>query len=351
MAELTFRQKLRAFSAPQVWVVLLFFLLITMVVVGGLTRLTGSGLSMVTWKVWGGTYPLSSDSWNSLFVAYQASPEFQLINSSMSLQQFKVIFTWEYMHRMLGRLIGLTALLPLIWFSFKRSLSSSQKRLGWLITGLICFQGWLGWFMVQSGLVDVPEVSHFRLASHLSMAFIIIGCVVWQACSMVWPRKIESYSRPFFKRSVVLISAIFLQIIYGAFVAGLKAGKFFNTFPKMGDNWIPDIAFKGVSIGAAVVNNPFMIQFIHRWLAMIVLAITVVVCTYFILNASQRQLRVAAQWMLGLVIFQVVLGIGTLMMSVPMSLGSLHQVTGLALVVCSVIIVYFSRFESLRHNI
>tara|TARA_A100001015_G_scaffold211497_1_gene237126 strand:+ start:369 stop:1232 length:864 start_codon:yes stop_codon:yes gene_type:complete len=261
-----------------IWLLSLLGLVILMVMIGGITRLTGSGLSMVEWNlIMGSLPPLSDSQWVSTFSKYQLSPEYQQINKGMSLSQFKFIFFWEYLHRMLGRLIGLVCIVPYLYFLLKGHLSSVLKKRGVMIIFLVIAQGLLGWYMVKSGLVNIPHVSHYRLASHLSLAFFFFVYILWTFLDEInLPKFSKDLSKKFFSLMSFFLFLLGLQIVYGAFTAGLKAGHMMNTFPLMAGQFVPDLVYTMSPFWKNFIENPFGIQFIHRWLGICVFALGVV---------------------------------------------------------------------------
>ena len=219
------------------WLITMFWIVSIMIVVGGLTRLTDSGLSITEWELFSGFFPpLSQKDWNSYFILYQKIPEFKLQNYDMTIDEFKVIFWWEWAHRFLGRLIGLGFLIPLLYFSFKIEISKLINF--YLIFLLICLQGFLGWFMVKSGLIDKVDVSHFRLSIHLIVAFLILSLIFWNYLKIKINRNNLSKLNPVIPFLFLLL--IFLQIAIGAFVSGMDAGKIYNTWPLMGTTFFPN---------------------------------------------------------------------------------------------------------------
>ena len=307
------------------------------VLIGGITRLTGSGLSMVDWKpIMGSIPPLSSKSWGLAFDAYKQSPEYIKINAGMTLSEFKFIFFWEYLHRMIGRCIGLAAVLPFLYFLVKKQLSAKFTRRWLIIIALIGCQGLMGWFMVKSGLVDNPHVSHFRLAAHLSLAFLIFSLMLKEYLTLTAPRK------PSPSRLIIGVTGLIgLQIVYGAFTAGLNAGKYYNTYPKMGPDWLPDAAF--MYAGGLInnlINNPIMIQWVHRWLA-----IAVVIGVFMIWNqckaSNNFQYQASGLLLVAAVCFQFILGIITLVTAVWLPVALAHQFGALVLLSSSVMVGHF----------
>lgn len=309
------------------WLLTGVVLIILMVVIGGITRLTQSGLSMVKWEpIIGAIPPLSEDAWNEVFEQYKQSPEYHAYNSHFTLSDFKTIFFWEYLHRLIGRIIGLVFLIPCIVFWVKGNFTKKLKSQVVIIFLLGALQGVLGWVMVKSGLVDKPHVSHLRLSAHLITAFILIVYVYWVALGIKY--EVQSKGIPSLKKMVwAFIALIFVQITYGAFVAGLKAGLMYNTFPLMGNEWIPEqferiYAEQGIN---SLINNGGIVQFIHRILAISILVFTVIIWLKgkkIGLSAIQKK---ASNLILITIAIQFLSGLFTLLYAVPVSLGVLHQ--------------------------
>ena len=314
-------------------------LIALMIIIGGITRLTHSGLSMVEWKLIGGTIPpLNETQWQETFAKYQQFPEYQKINTGMSLSEFKSIFFWEYLHRLLGRLIGLVFIIPFIIFWTKKWFNSKQKKQLLFLLSLGALQGFLGWFMVKSGLVDVPAVSHYRLAIHLVTAFGLMCYIYWLVLSFNDAEK--KPNRTINKLSKWLIATLVIQIIYGAFVAGLKAGYLLPT-----DGGIFKSIF-GYTIrntsDFSLINNGFDIQAFHRLFAWIVFAITLI--TY---NKTRKtSLKNAGNLVLALVITQITLGIATLLLRVQIHTATTHQFIAIILLLAVVRLTYLSSGKS-----
>jgi cytochrome c oxidase assembly protein subunit 15 len=308
------------------------FLVFGMVVVGGITRLTGSGLSITEWKVVTGTLPPLNDAqWIEEFEKYQQIPQFKEINSHFTLADFKFIYFWEYIHRLFGRLIGFVFLGGFLYFVYKGAL---KGKLLWQTAGMFLLggiQGFLGWYMVSSGLTQNVYVSHLRLAIHLTFAFITFGYIFYIALTQLFPRKeleVERRNSKLKQQANLLLLMVTLQIIYGAFVAGLKAGHIYTTWPGMNGSWTPDsisFAFEKNGI-SSLWNNPASVQFIHRNMAFLVTIMIILVAYQTLKNSfSLKASKDAALLLLSVVFLQVVLGIITLVMSVPVWLGVLHQ--------------------------
>ena len=243
----------------------MFWIISLMIIVGGLTRLTDSGLSITKWQLFSGLLPLNQNDWINYFNLYKNS-EFKLQNYNMNLQEFKIIFWWEWSHRFLGRLIGLGFIIPLIYFSFKIQISKLFNL--YLIFLLICLQGFIGWYMVSSGLVNRVDVSHFRLSIHLLVAFLILSLIFWNYL------KIQKYSVALNRINPLIpflfLSLIFMQIVVGAFVSGMDAGKIYNSWPLMGYSYFPnDNDFMNL-FKLSALSDPSLVQFIHRNLAYVI---------------------------------------------------------------------------------
>lgn len=328
------------------WLILGCVLIALMVVIGGITRLTQSGLSMVEWKpIVGAIPPLNEQEWNHEFELYKSSPEYKHYNSHYSLSDFKAIFFWEYLHRLIGRIIGLVFIVPCVVFWLKGKFSGEmKKRVIIIFIGGLC-QGIIGWLMVKSGLVKNPHVSHYRLALHLVTALALIVYIYWTAMYVKHgDRKINNPLFParFINGMVILIS---LQIVYGAFVAGLKAGKMYTTFPKMGDHWFPtelSSSFKNTGI-LAVTEAHSVVQLIHRLVGITLFGIA----SYLLLTLKKRNPAIAGtiRVLALLIMLQVVLGIFTLVLAVPVNLGVLHQSVAIIILLAIFQLKYSSKYE------
>ncbi len=292
-----------------------------MVIVGGATRLTDSGLSITEWRpVTGAVPPMNEAAWLEEFEKYKAIPEYQEVNYGMSLEHFKEIYWWEWGHRFLGRIIGLAFFFPLVFFVAAKQVGRSlgAKLFGLFFLGGL--QGALGWYMVQSGLADRVDVSQYRLAAHLSLAIFLFGLMFWLALDL-WPAKKISGSKTLFLGAAALSAGVFAQMMLGAFVAGLRAGRTFNTWPLMDGKFFPD----GYFAGAPGVNDLFetiaAVQFNHRIGAYLV----AVGAVWFYLTARKTDAGSRARLLAAAVGLQVVLGIWTVLAATPIALGLLHQ--------------------------
>tara|TARA_B100000886_G_scaffold283993_1_gene208356 strand:+ start:294 stop:1253 length:960 start_codon:yes stop_codon:yes gene_type:complete len=319
----------------------MFILVSAMILIGGLTRLTDSGLSITEWEFFKGFLPPMNDAiWNNYFDEYKKIPEYKLQNSSMSLSEFKIIFWWEWGHRFFGRLIGLFFLLPLIFFSIKLGF---KKLLNFhLIFILICFQGILGWYMVRSGLVDRVDVSHFRLSIHLLFAFIILSLIFWSYLSLNNFTAKNKIIRGYLPEVFLLL--VFVQIVIGAFVSGMDAGKIYNSWPLMGNTYFPDDNKFNNLFKLSAFNDPSIVQFIHRNLAYIITGVYLILLIKIYRNKINKLFKSIN--ILGLIIFfQVFLGILTILNGAEIFIASLHQFGSIFLITSSLYLVFKNRFS------
>jgi cytochrome c oxidase assembly protein subunit 15 len=320
------------------WLLALCALVFAMVVVGGVTRLTHSGLSITEWQPIVGTIPpLSSSDWDAAFAKYQATPEYREVNRGMALPEFQRIFWWEYVHRLLGRVIGAAFLLPFLWFLARRRIPPGYgiKLAGIFVLGGL--QGGLGWYMVKSGLVDDPRVSQFRLTAHLGLAFVIFAAMFWTALGLIYPRQAaRSHAagnagalRPY---AFALVGLIFLQILTGGLVAGIRAGFAYNTFPLMNGHLVPPEIAMLEPWWRNIFYNMATVQFDHRLVALL-LALSTPVLWWKVRRATAgaTRARSAGDILLGMLVLQIALGILTLVHVVPLPLAAAHQACGLLL--------------------
>ena len=321
------------------WLMLMFFLVAFMIVVGGLTRLTDSGLSITKWELFSGILPpLSEAKWLDYFEEYKKIPEYKLQNYSMSISEFKVIFWWEWAHRLLGRLIGIGFLIPLIYFSFKIKLTKLLNL--YLIFFLICFQGFMGWYMVTSGLVDRLDVSHFRLSIHLVIAFLILSLILWSYLKLNLDIKNQSKLNIFFP--LIFLILIFFQIIIGAFVSGMDAGLIYNSWPMMGNTYFPDDNKFENLFNINAFSDASLVQFLHRNLAYIILFFYFWIL--FKIYKYQIKNSFFAISLLGFFLLtQVILGILTLINGAQIVLASMHQLSSVFLVSTAVYFLYLNK--------
>ncbi|MCP4457206.1 MAG: heme A synthase [Cytophagales bacterium] len=331
------------------WLLTGCVLIAMIVIIGGITRLTQSGLSMVKWEpIVGMIPPLSQQDWLEVFELYKQSPEFEYFNSDFSLAEFKSIFFWEYLHRLIARLLGFVFLIPCIVFWRRGYFSSKLKKQVLLIFALGAFQGILGWFMVKSGLVDQPHVSHYRLASHLITALGLLIYIYWVALSVKY--EVTTHDAKKLRRPLILlIGAVAFQIIYGAFVAGLKAGLFYTTWPKMGNEWVPSIFDEIIGREGIIslMENPGIVQFIHRICALVIVAIV----SFLWYRARKLQLTIHQKFglnsLLAAIAIQFTLGVFALINAVPIILGVFHQFGAIFVLLASFYLLFaLKRIES-----
>ena len=301
------------------------FLIFTMVIVGGITRLTGSGLSMVDWNLFMGVVPpLNYQEWMEAFNQYKQYPEYQERNYMFSLADFKKIFFWEYIHRVLGRFIGLVFIIPYLYFLIRRRFTKKLLVQTSVLLVLGSLQGFFGWWMVKSGLVDRPDVSHLRLATHLITAFLTFSFTLWITLGLVFPEKKYS-NKTLYKSTLILFFVLIVQIIYGAFVAGLDAGQIYNTWPKMYEKWIAESVYAMTPLWQNFVYGMSGVQFVHRYLA---IAIFLIVAYMYLKSRKTEMLNIqtiAINSLSIIVLLQVFLGVFTLTYGVPIWLGVIHQ--------------------------
>lgn len=326
----------RSSRAVAVWLYVCAFLVFSMVVVGGVTRLTRSGLSIVDWRpITGWLPPLDEAAWQAEFEKYQQFPEFQKINRQMSREEFKSIFLMEYAHRLLGRVIGLVYLFGFLWFLMRRALS---RRLMLVLLGLFLLgglQGLLGWFMVKSGLVSEPRVSQYRLAAHL-MAAVALYIALLQVGHRLWTAGRTAAGGPTGVRGLrrgvgILVGLVLLMIASGAFVAGTRAGHAYNTFPMMGDRWVPEGLFALAPGWKNLFENMVTIQFTHRVLAVVIGLYVLRLWWVGIRSEACRPVRNRFHLLLLALLLQWTLGVITLLLVVPVPLGAAHQAGALLL--------------------
>jgi cytochrome c oxidase assembly protein subunit 15 len=317
------------------WLLACCALVFAMVVVGGVTRLTHSGLSIVEWQPIVGTLPPLNDAqWQQAFDLYKQTPEYQLVNAGMALDEFKGIFWWEYFHRLLGRLIGAAFLLPFLYFLVRRRIPAGY---GWALAGIFVLgglQGAMGWYMVKSGLVDDPRVSQFRLTAHLALAFLIFGAMQWAAMSLLWPAdapRDDAPARSARRWSYAVAILVLAMVITGGFVAGIRAGFAYNTFPLMNGHVVPPEILMIDPWWRNFFWNMATVQFDHR-LGAWALAVVVPLAWWRVLASRPTpRARAGAHLVLAMLVAQVALGIATLLLVVPLPLAAAHQAGAVAL--------------------
>ena len=323
----------------KLWLITLLLMIIFIILVGGLTRLTDSGLSITTWELFIGFFPpMTNEKWIDYFNLYKSIPEYKEQNYYMSLNDFKVIFWWEWVHRQVGRLIGLTVLFPLIYFTLKNG-SWIIKKYG-IIFLLVCFQGFIGWYMVSSGLVDRLDVSHYRLSIHLFTAFIILSIVFWKFLQLI---DLKVYETSFNLHSIkFFLLLIFIQLILGAFVSGMDAGTIYNTWPLMGSSFFPDDSELNELLNINVFNDPSLVQFIHRTMAYLIVFIYLYL---FVLIFKQQNKRFRKPILIiGIsLLFQIILGIMTVLSGVKIIYASLHQINSILIILSTLYFIYICK--------
>ncbi|MET4293244.1 cytochrome c oxidase assembly protein subunit 15 [Bradyrhizobium sp. LB8.2] len=319
------------------WLIFVAALIALMVLVGGATRLTESGLSIVEWKpVTGSVPPLSEGQWTAAFEAYQKIPQYRELNAGMSLSEFKEIFWWEWSHRLLGRFIGVAYLLPFLFFLWRGGLSGELKRRLWLLFGLGGLQGAVGWWMVASGLSERVEVSQYRLATHLVLALLIFAGIVWTVRRLAERPQIAAPSRLRFTSALLLV-VTFIQIYFGALVAGLRAGRAYNTWPKIDGAFIPSAErlWFETPWWRNMFDNVLTVQFEHRMTAYALFALAAL-HAFDAVRSRAGSAASGALLLLGAVSLQAVLGILTLLNQVPIDLALAHQAVALVVLTLAV---------------
>lgn len=309
------------------WLIFCAAVLFGMILLGGVTRLTHSGLSMVEWKpLMGAIPPLTEQDWLATFDKYKQFPEYQKLNKGMSLEGFKSIFMYEYLHRLLGRLIGVIFAVPMLYFAVHRRLRQG------LAPGLVALfimgglQGLLGWYMVKSGLVDNPRVSQYRLTAHLGLAFAIYGYMLWLAFDLLWTTgEAQVKRRPYARWSLVMVGLVYLMILSGGLVAGTRAGLAYPTWPLMGDSFIPAGLYATSPVWLAMFEDITTIQFNHRMFAYLLFVLLSGLAFLVYRSTVKGRGRVASILLISVLFLQVVMGISTLLLHVPVWLATAHQ--------------------------
>ena len=323
------------------WLLLITFLVALMIFIGGLTRLTDSGLSITRWDLISGILPpLSLNDWEKSFSLYKQIPEYKLINLSMTLEQFKTIYWWEYIHRLLGRFVGLFYLIPLLYFTFKRVIKKNSLISLYLILFLIFIQGFVGWYMVKSGLTERTDVSHYRLSLHLTLAFVIFILLLWNYFkyknqkTLIRNKKLPSYLLIFFT------FCILVQISIGAFVSGLDAGQIYQSWPLMNHGYFPDDSSPKDLFSMRAFDTPSIVQFVHRNVAYFIILLFSFIAIIIYRNNDFIYLRSAALLVFIFLFFQTLLGILTVLSGAQIILASMHQIGSIFLITTSLILVF-----------
>ena len=327
--------------AVAAWLLVCCALVFALVVVGGITRLTHSGLSIVEWQpIVGALPPLDEAGWQETFGKYKQTPEYRQVNPHMTLAGFKSIFWWEYVHRLLGRLTGAVFFLPLLWFALRGKI---PRALAWKLAGILALgaaQGALGWYMVQSGLVDDPRVSQYRLTAHLGIAFLIYAAMLWIALDLLFPRAGPGF-RGLRRFAFALVALIFAMVLSGGLVAGIRAGHAYNTFPFMNGNIVPPEIFSLEPWYLNFSSNMATVQFDHRLIAWLLAFLVPWFWLQVRRAVAPRRAKLAADLLLGALALQIALGIATLLLAVPVPLAAAHQ-AGALLVFSAAVFVFHS---------
>ena len=326
------------------WLATMFWIVSIMIIVGGLTRLTDSGLSITEWELFSGFLPpLNEAQWDAYFNLYKEIPEYKLQNYLMTLEAFKLIFWWEFVHRFLGRLVGILFIIPLIYFSLKLGFNRTKNLFTIFI--LICLQGFIGWYMVSSGLIDRVDVSHYRLSLHLVLAFVILSLIFWNYLKFMGINHSEKKIN--FCLPVIFLLLIFLQISIGAFVSGMDAGKIYNSWPLMGFSYFPDDNSIMNLFKLKAFNDPSLVQFMHRNLAYLIFIFYLLIL-FIVYKNNLLNLFKAAKIIGFILIAQIVLGVLTLLSGAQMIVSSMHQISSIFLVSSSIYLIYLNLNTNLQ---
>jgi len=327
-----------------IWLFLMFWLISFMIIIGGLTRLTDSGLSITKWQLFTGILPPFNEmEWQNYFNLYKEIPEFELQNYSMSLKEFKIIFWWEWIHRFLGRLIGIMYLIPLVYFSFKVRIVKLINL--YIIFFLICFQGFIGWYMVSSGLIDRVDVSHYRLCVHLLIAFFILSLILWNYLKLKELNFISQKINLFLP--ITFLFLIFCQISIGAFVSGMDGGKIYNSWPLMGSTYFPNDNSILNLFNIDAFNDPSLVQFMHRNLAYLILFFYIYI-VYSVRKNKLTDFYFTIKLIGFLLVLQILLGIFTLLYGAQIVLASMHQISSIFLVSSCIYFLYLNSKPNLQ---
>lgn len=321
-----------------IWLICLIFLVSLIIVVGGLTRITNSGLSITEWDLFIGIFPPNNnEEWEKFFNLYKQIPQYNLINYDMTINEFKYIFLWEYYHRLLGRIIGVIFIIPLIYFYYKKIIKTKYLIKLSLIFLLIVLQGIVGWYMVKSGLVDDVTVSHYRLSIHLLIAFIILSSIFWIFLNFI-DKKSEKFFFDSQSNNILIkfyIALLFIQIVFGAFVSGLDAGRIYQTWPLMNETYFPSDIFIEKLSDFFNFRNQSLVQFIHRNIAYLIFFIISLI-GFFIFKNDKKNLRTSYFIVFFIINIQIVLGISVLLSNMDNAIASLHQISSIFLILFSI---------------
>ena len=323
------------------WLLLITILVAFMIFIGGLTRLTDSGLSITKWDVISGILPpMSLDDWEKSFGLYKEIPEYKLLNSSMTLDQFKTIYWWEYFHRLLGRIIGLFYLIPLIYFTFKKSIKNNSLISLYSILVLLIFQGFIGWYMVKSGLTERTDVSHYRLSLHLTLAFVIFILLLWNYLKCKYNKNYTQNKNLPSYLPIFFLLCVMLQICIGALVSGLDAGQIYQTWPLMNQNYFPDDSNLKEIFSLQSLETPSIVQFLHRNFAYFTILLFLFMGLIIFRNKDLVHLRKITLFIFVILLLQTFLGILTILSGAQIYLASMHQVGSIFLISAALILVF-----------
>ena len=333
------------------WLIISFLLVYLMIIVGGITRLTDSGLSITEWELFSGVLPpMNAKEWDYYFSLYKEIPQYKLLNYNMSLSEFKIIFFWEYGHRLLGRIIGIFFLIPLIFFSITNVINKKQLKNFLIIFLLICFQGIVGWYMVKSGLTNDVTVSHYRLSLHLSIAFVIISLIYWNFLNIINNNNINFFN--FSKLSIffqIFLYLVFFQIILGAFVSGLDAGKLYQTWPLMNSTFVPDDLNLYNIKNLLDFNDRSLVQFYHRniayFISLYLIFIGILIFKYRFSHLYKNYFIIVS-----FCVLQIILGIYTLISGLNIYLAFFHQFTSVLLFLSILHLNFHYYKENINNN-
>jgi len=323
------------------WLLLVTFLVSLMIIVGGLTRLTDSGLSITRWDLISGILPpFTLKNWEKSFLLYQQIPEFKLLNSSMSLDEFKKIYWWEYSHRLLGRFIGIVYIIPLLYLSFKNSLPKKTLLTLYIILALILIQGFVGWYMVKSGLTERTDVSHYRLALHLFLAFAIYILLLWNYLKYHKQQTLCINNRLLLYITFFFMFCLIIQICVGALVSGLNAGQIYQTWPLMNQSYFPDDSNIKDLLSFKIFETPSIVQFIHRNIAYFIILLFGFISVIVYKNDDFFYLRKNILYVFVFLLFQIFFGILTIISGAQIVFASMHQIGSIFLITASLILVF-----------
>ncbi len=339
-----YSENLKVNNQISIWLISMFWIISAMIVVGGLTRLTDSGLSITQWQLFTGFLPpLNKSEWIMYFDLYKEIPEFKLQNYDMTMQEFKVIFWWEWAHRFMGRLIGIAFLIPLLYFTIKIKFKKLINL--YLIFVLICFQGFIGWYMVSSGLIERVDVSHFRLSVHLLVAFIILSLIFWNYLKIKIKNNIQNTINIIYPLSFLFL--VFVQISIGAFVSGMDAGKIYNSWPLMGNSIFPNDNNVSNLFKLSAFSDPSLVQFIHRKLAYLI-GFFYLYLLFNIYKNKKTDLYKSINILGFFIILQIVLGIFTLLYGAQILIASMHQISSIFLVASCIYFLFINTKPNLQ---